>query len=625
MENTTRPNVSSDGGGMREASRESNPKKGNPIVRLLEYAGARKGAAYAGCALSALNAALAIVPYLCVWFVVRDLVSAYPHWEQADSAFTWAALAAASSVLGIAVYFCALMGTHLAAFRIASSMRKAMTRHIARIPMGHFSTRSSGELRRVIDACAGQTEDVIAHKLPDFVGSFAMPFMFLACAFVFDATMGALCLIPIVVSFVAMWWMMGRGGDGGGRHFMQRYQAALVRMSSTATEYVRGIPVVKVFQQTVHSFRAFYEAIVDYRDMATRYVECCRRPQVVQLVAINSTFAVLVPAGIVLAKSAPDFAAFLVDFLFYVLFSAVTTTMMTKVMYSSEAIMSAEDALSRVDSIMGVAPVVEADASKARHPLDASIEFVDVGFVYPGSSRPALQNISLRVPAGTTAAFVGPSGGGKSTLASLIPRFWDATEGVVMVGGVDVRDVRTEELMGAVAFVFQNERLFKRSLADNVRAGRPEATDDEVLEALRAARCDDIVAKLPDGMHTVVGARGVHLSGGECQRVVLARAILKNAPIVVLDEATAFADPENEALIQQALSTLCEGKTVLTIAHRLSAVADADHTFVIDRGSLVEQGRHKDLIGRDGLYARMWQDYRMSASWKIEGGDGNAV
>ncbi len=619
MENAMRQDVDASEPTARNVAEGKPPAKKNAIVELLGFAGKRRALAYAGCVLSVVNAVLTVMPLVCVWFVVRDLISVFPNWGEASSAALWAVLAVVFAVLGIVVYFGALMASHLAAFRIAANMRKAMVRHVARIPMGYFSAHSSGELRRVIDGCAGQTEDLIAHKLPDFVGSFATPVVFLVVAFLFDWRMGLLCLAPIAVSFAAMWWMMGREDAKGGRHFMELYQAALMRMSAAATEYVRGIPVVKVFQQTVLSFRAFHEAIVDYRDMATNYTEYCRKPQVVQLVAINSTFAVLVPAGIVLAATAPDFPVFLVDFLFYSFFSAMTTTMMSKVMYSSEAVMIAEDALRRMNTIMEVAPVAEVEAANALHPKEASVEFRNVSFSYPGSKEPVLRDVSLSVPAGATVALVGPSGGGKSTLASLIPRFWDVDTGAVLVGGADVRRIPGEELMDAVAFVFQNDQLFKRSLADNVRAGRPQASDAEVLAALHAAQCDDIVAKFPEGANTVVGEAGIYLSGGERQRIALARAILKDAPIVVLDEATAFADPENEALIQAALATLCKDKTVLMIAHRLSTVANVDRIFVIDRGSVVEQGAHEELVAQGGLYARMWHDYRTSAMWRIEG------
>ena len=362
--------------------------------------------------------------------------------------------------------------------------------------------------------------------------------------------------------------------------------------------------------------------MVAYCDFATAYVKLCSPPQVAQLVAINCTFAVLVPAGILLARGAGDFAAFFVDFLFYVVFSALTTMMMTKVMYASQAMTEAQDAVSRIEGILGTLPLDEVDADRAREPKGNSIDFDHVRFRYPGTAQDALSNLTFSVDDGTTVALVGPSGGGKTTAASLVPRFWDATEGAVRIGDVDVRDIPSARLMERVAFVFQNERLFKQSLADNIRAARPDATRAQVEAAAHAAQCDDIVAKLPHGLDTVVGAKGVYLSGGECQRVVLARAILKDAPIVVLDEATAFADPENEVLIQRALAELTRGKTVLMIAHRLSTVANADAILVLEGGRLVERGTHADLLAAGGLYARMWDDYRTSAAWRIEGGKG---
>ena len=595
------------------------------VLALLRFAGPRRRLAYVGTFLAALNGVLSVLPLVFVWFVLRDFVVVAPHWDLAGDATLWAWLAFAAALVGLAVYFGALMLTHTAAFRVAANMRKRCLAHVARVPLGYFDANASGHLRRVIDGCAGQTEDVIAHKMPDFVASLVAPAAFLVAIFAFDWVMGLACLVPVVVSFFAMWWMMGRDVPEGGRHFMTLYQAALNRMSTAATEYVRGIPVVKVFQQTVHSFRAFHDAILDYRDMATNYVRFCRLPQVAQLTAINSTFVVLVPAAILLSYHAGDFALFFTDFLFYVIFSALTTTMMSKVLYSSEAVMMAEDSMRRVNEILAVGTLPEVGDAKAEHPRDASVFLENVTFSYPQMEQPAIRDVTLEVPAGSTVALVGPSGGGKSTCASLIPRFWDVERGRVLVGGVDVRNVATTELMDAVSFVFQNDRLFKGSIADNIRMGRPDATDEEVAAAAHAAQCDDIVAKFPEGLATRVGAEGVYLSGGECQRVALARAILKDAPIVVLDEATAFADPENEALIQQALSRLTKGKTVLMIAHRLSTITGADLIAVVDGGSVVERGTHDELLEADSLYARMWADYNRAAQWKIEGSDANAA
>ena len=600
-------------------------KKSNAVLQLLEFAGSRRKLAYVGSALAAANGVLAVVSLVLVWFVLRDFVAAAPHWDQATDAALWAWLAFAAAIVGMACYFVGLMLTHTAAFRVAANMRKQCLAHLARVPLGYFDAQASGRLRRIIDGCAGQTEDVIAHKMPDFIASVTAPVAYLVAMFLFDWVMGLVCLIPVAVSLFAMWWMMGRDVPQGGRFFMRRYQEALNRMSTAATEYVRGIPVVKVFQQTVHSFKAFHAAIIDYRDMATNYVNFCRMPQVVQLVAINSTFAVLVPVGILLAASAGNFAQFLTDFLFYVIFSAFTTTMMSKMMYASEAVMMAEDSMRRVNEVLAVAPMEVASDAGAEHPRGAAVALENVTFAYPGSARPAVSDVTLEVPEGATVALVGPSGGGKSTLASLIPRFWDVQAGAVRVGGADVRRVPSEELMDTVAFVFQNDRLFKGTLADNIRLGRPNATDEEVRAAASAAQCDDIIAKFPNGLDARVGSAGVYLSGGECQRIALARAILKDAPVVVLDEATAFADPENEALIQQALSRLAAGKTVLMIAHRLSTVVEADLICVVDDGRIVERGTHDELRRAGGVYERLWENYARAAQWKIEGGAAHAA
>ena len=591
-------------------------------MRLLGFSGGYGKFTIVGCVLSGVNALCSIATLVCVWFVLRDLIAAAPDWSAVPGVAGYGVAALAFALAGLAIYFAALMCTHIAAFRTATNMRAAALEHLSRAPLGYFDTHATGELRRVIEGATGLTEGVLAHRFPDFVGALAAPVAYLVVMFAIDWVMGLLCLVPIIVSAACMLWMMAGGGDDENTSmmtFMKNYQDALDRMNKGAVEYVRGIPVVKVFQQTVRSFSTFRESIRAYREFASAYVRLCTPPQVAQLVAINGTFAMLVPAGILIARNTGDFPAFLSDFLFYVVFSALTTMMMTKVMYASQALTEAQDAVMRIERILDAPVMADADPVQAAVPADDSIEFDHVTFSYPGADAPALSDVNLRVPTGATVALVGPSGGGKTTAASLVPRFWDPCEGAVRIGGVDVRNIPLSDLMDRVAFVFQNDRLFKRSLADNIRAARPDATQSEVEAAARAAQCDDIIAKFPDGLDTVVGARGVYLSGGERQRIALARAILKDAPIVVLDEATAFADPENEALIQKALATLARGKTVLMIAHRLTTVMDADAICVLDEGRVAEQGTHAELAKAGGLYARMWDDYRTSVSWRIAG------
>ena len=596
-------------------------KKGNTAA-ILEFAGSRKWLTYTGMALSAASQLLGFGPYVCIWLVARDLIAVAPNWAAASNVAMYGWWAVGFALASIVLYFAGLMCTHMAAFRTASNMRKQTTEHLMRLPLGYFDTHASGELRRVVDGCASSTETLLAHMLPDVAGSVAMVLGMLVLLAVFDWRLGLACLVAVVISLAALMTMM----SGKGMEFMKQYMGALTRMNKTGTEYVRGIPVVKVFQQTVYSFKAFHDSITDYAHMAQDYAGTfCRAPQVMNLTALNGLVVFLLPVALLLAPGEADFAQFVTNFAFYAIFSAVIPTAMAKLMFVSEASQMSADSLARVNSILDAEPLRV--SPNPQHPKGTDVRFENVTFTYEGADAPALAGVSFSVPAGSTVALVGPSGSGKSTCASLVPRFWDADSGSVKVGGVDVREIDPHELMNKVAFVFQTNRLFRQTLAENVRAARPDATDEEVLAALSAAQCDDIVAKLPDGLNTMLGAGGAYLSGGEVQRVALARAILKDAPIVVLDEATAFADPENEALIQRAFSRLAKGRTVIMIAHRLSTVVNADAIVVLDRGSVAEQGSHSELLAKDGLYARMWAEYEKAADWKISahaGADGAA-
>ena len=593
-------------------------KKQNALSVLLGYAGSHRRLTLLGLGLSAVSMVCSMIPYLCIWLAARDLIAVAPDWTQAQSVTDYGWIAFAFAVGGILIYFLGLMCTHLAAFRTAANIRKQGMAHVMQAPLGYFDANASGLIRSRLDAAAADTETLLAHNLADIVGTITLFLAMLVLMFVFDWRMGAACLRAAVISILAMCSMMG----GKNAALMAEYQAAQDRMTKSGTEYVRGIPVVKIFQQTVYSFKAFQQAIEDYSAKAEHYQgDVCRVPQSINLTFTEGAFLFLVPVVLFLAPGAlasGDYAGFVTNFAFYAVFSAIISTALAKIMFAASGMMLADTALGRIQPVMD-APTL-AVPEHPQTPKDNRVVFRDVSFTYDGAQSPALSHVSFTAEPGETVALVGPSGGGKTTAASLIPRFWDADTGTVEVGGMDVRQLDPHVLMEQVACVFQNNRLFKASILENVRAARPDASREQVLAALEAAQCGDILEKLPQGLDTVIGTEGTYLSGGEAQRIALARAILKDAPIVVLDEATAFADPENEALIQKAFARLTKDRTVIMIAHRLSTVVGADKILVLEGGRVTEQGTHGELITAGGLYTRMWADYNQAIQWKMESG-----
>ena len=595
-------------------------EKSDELSKMFSYAGNYHKLTIFGCILAGISTIFSMLPFVCIWFVIRDLIHGLSQGDvtlaAGSSHYAWMALL--FSVLSIFLYFLALIFSHLAAFRTATNMRKKAVHHIVELPLGYFSQNASGRLRKVIDDNAGLTEGFLAHQLPDLTGAVVMPVAVIILIFVFDWRMGICCLIPMAVSVIFLKQMMG----GDNADFMSKYMTALETMNKEAVEYIRGIPVVKVFQQTIYSFKNFHNAITEYEKFASGYALKCRIPMTGFTVALNSTFVLLIPAAMIILSGLSGQISYeetVLDFLFYALFTPVCTTMMNRIMFASEQLMAAKSAVSRVEAVIQEKTLPE--SVQKQKPADTGIVFKNISFSYPGASEKALDNVSFEVPAGKTVALVGASGSGKSTAASLIPRFYDVQEGSVLIGGADVRNIDKCDLMEHVAFVFQNIRLFKDTLLENIRAARPSATCEEVLKAAETAKCTEIIDRLPNGLDTVVGSGGTYLSGGENQRIALARAILKDAPIVVLDEATAFADAENEHQIQLAFEELTKGKSVLMIAHRLSTIQDADQILVFKDGKIIERGTHNELLEKKGTYASMWKDYQTSVSWKVGEGD----
>lgn len=573
------------------------------------YAGKHRYFTYASWLLAVISALIALLPFVYIWKIIKEVLDVAPNFSSATGLVHNGIMAMIFAIVSFLVYISALMCSHLAAFRVATNMRVAVTEHIAKLPLGFADSFGSGKLRKIINDSTGATETYLAHQLPDKYAALATPVGLLVLLFVFDWRLGLLSLIPVVLAFLVMSSMTGK-------HMaekMKQYNNALENMSNEAVEYVRGIPVVKTFGQSVFSFKKFKSTIDEYQKWVVAYTKDMRVPMMFYTAAINGVFAFLI-AGALWFTADGVTNGFLLNLIFYIVITPVISLTLTKMMYMSENNMIVKDALERIDGVLSVSPMSESETPE--YPADSSVELNDVHFSYDGKNE-VIRGVSMNIGAGQTVALVGPSGGGKSTLAGLMARFFDVKSGSIKVGGADIREIPKEELMNAVSFVFQDSKLIKATIAENVKLGKPDATDEEVAAALHTAQCDDIIQKLPDGADTVIGTKGVFLSGGERQRIAIARAVLKNAPVIILDEATAFADPDNEAKVQKAFSELSKGKTVIMIAHRLSTVANADCIYVIKDGLIAESGRHDELLEKNGVFAEMWKEYAASVEWKV--------
>ncbi len=587
--------------------------KQSPISRVFQFAGNYKYLMMASWVLAFISAFVSLVPFYFIWKLIKEVLSVAPNYNEAQNlaAYGWSAVGFA--VLGMLIYVCSLLCSHLSAFRVQANIRSQLMHHIIKLPLGFMDDDGSGKIRKIVIESSAATETYIAHQLPDKYVAMATPLGMAMLLLIFDWRLGLMCLIPVGLAFIGMCSMMGEGM----KKKMEEYQNALEEMSSEAVEYVRGIPVVKTFGQSVFSFKRFRDSIKKYEKWVISYTKDLRGPMIMYTMAINSVFAVLIAAAYLFGnvKSGTVDNIFLLNLLFYIIITPIITVTLTKMMYAGENTMLLEDALMRIDSIFEKKPLSK--LSENMKMKDASIKLENVSYRYPCANADAISDINLEIAQGEHIAFVGPSGGGKTTLARLIARFADSTTGRINIGGVDVKCIEQKELMEAVSFVFQDSHLLKMSIYDNVRMGKKDATRQEVLDVLKNAQCEDIIEKLPDGIDTVIGSKGTYLSGGEAQRISIARAMLKNAPIIILDEATAFADPDNEAKVQEAFSRLSRGKTVIMIAHRLSSVVDADRICVLKDGRICQMGRHEDLKNANGLYAGMWEEYNKSVCWKV--------
>lgn len=586
-------------------------KKQGDLSRLMYYAGDHKYFTYASLVLATLSALIALVPFYYIWKIMKEVLEVRPNYSEAVHIKEYGWMAVAFALIAMVIYIAALMCSHKAAFRVQVNMRTAMMNHIMKFPLGYVESEGTGKIRKIVADSSAATETYLAHNLPDKAVSFATPVGLLAMMMVFDYRLGLISLIPAVIAFALMGTLM-MGPKMA--EDMKQYQNALETMSAEAVEYVRGVPVVKTFGQTVFSFKRFKNAIDEYEKWTLGYTKNMMLPMVAFTTSANGIFAALIIAAYVFTGHGVT-DKFILNLIFYILITSVLTVTLMKIAFAGESQLMVRDAINRMDGILNMEPLPE--PADGQTPEDTSVELDKVVFSYAGADKNAVDGISLKIASGEHVAFVGPSGGGKTTLASLIARFWDVNSGAVKIGGVNVKDINSATLMNEVSYVFQDSRLLKMSILENIRMGRPDATDAEVMEALKNAQCMDIIEKFPDGVNTVIGSKGVYVSGGEAQRLSIARAFLKNAPILILDEATAFADPDNERQVQKAFEALSKDKTVIMIAHRLSTVTNADRIYVLADGRIAESGTHDELNSANGIYTHMWSEYNKSVKWKV--------
>ncbi len=589
---------------------EKKQKEESLLKQLFNFAGNYKYLSILSAVLAAVSALVALVPFYYIWRILQEVIRVKQDFARAQGIASYGWYAVGYALLGMFLYIAGLMCSHMAAFRVQASMRTIMMEHIMKLPLGFIESEGSGKIRKIVVDSSAATETYLAHNLPDKAVSVATPVGLIVLLLVFDWRLGLICLIPAVLGFLFMGSMMGKDMENS----MKEYQNSLETMSAEAVEYVRGIPVVKTFGQTVFSFKRFKDSIDKYEKWTLDYTKRMRKPMVAFTTAVNSIFAFIIAAAYLLGGHGISGKLGL-NLFFYIIITPILTTTLMKLAYAGEAQLQVKDALMRMDSLMNRKPLPEPQQEKL--PKDSSLSLDGVVFAYEDAEKNAVDGVTLQIKAGEHVAFVGPSGGGKTTLASLIARFWDVKEGSIKLGGVDVRDITSSELMNQISYVFQDSKLLKMSILENVRLGRPDATDAEVMKALEEAQCMDIIEKLPDGVNTMIGAEGTYVSGGEAQRLSIARAFLKNAPVLILDEATAFADPDNEQRVQAAFEKLSKDKTVIMIAHRLSTVTNADRIYVLKDGTVAESGSHKELTAQEGAYAHMWEEYNKSVDWKV--------